>query len=71
MPEFPEVKTFIDHLKKQHILGQEILSVNFIDDKLLKNSNQKSFTKFVVGEKIKDIYQIGKLIVICLSNKKF
>lgn len=71
MPEFPEVRTFINHLKKQHLLGQKIQSVNFIDPKVLKNSNTKSFTKFVVGEKFEDIDQIGKLIVISLSHDKY
>ncbi|MCQ3914250.1 MAG: bifunctional DNA-formamidopyrimidine glycosylase/DNA-(apurinic or apyrimidinic site) lyase [Mycoplasmoidaceae bacterium] len=71
MPEFPEVRTFINHLKKQHMLGQKVTSVNFIDDKVLKNSNQKTFSKFIVGEKFVDIDQIGKLIVITLSNDKY
>ncbi len=71
MPEYPEVRTFINHLKKQNTINQTIKSVNFIDDKVLKNSNQKSFTKFIVGEKIIDIDQIGKLIVISLSHDKF
>lgn len=71
MPEFPEVRTFINHLKKQHLLGQKVTSVNFIDSKVLKNSNEKSFTKFIVGEKFEDIDQIGKLIVITLSNDKY
>lgn len=71
MPEFPEVRTFINHLKKQHLLGQKISSVNFIDSKVLKNSSEKTFTKFIVGEKIEDIDQIGKLIVIKLSHDKY
>lgn len=71
MPEFPEVRTFINHLKKQHMLGQKVTSVNFIDDKVLKNSNQKTFSKFIVGEKFVDIDQIGKLIVITLSSDKY
>lgn len=71
MPEFPEVRTFISHLKQQHLLGQKVTSVIFIDDKVLKNCNQKSFTKFIVGEKFEDIDQIGKLIIISLSHDKF
>ncbi len=71
MPEYPEVRTFINHLKKQNLLGQKVLSVNFIDDKVLKNSNQKTFSKFIVGEKFEDIDQIGKLIVISLSHDKY
>lgn len=71
MPEYPEVRTFINHLKNQHVINQTIKGVNFFDDKLLKNSNQKSFTKFVVGEKILDIDQIGKLIYISLTHDKF
>ena len=71
MPEFPEVRTFINHLKKQHLLGQTIKSVNFIDSKVLKNSTEKSFTKFIVGEKFEDIDQIGKLIIISLSHGKY
>ncbi|MCQ3908271.1 MAG: DNA-formamidopyrimidine glycosylase [Mycoplasmoidaceae bacterium] len=71
MPEFPEVRTFINHLKKQHLLGQKITSVNFIDSKVLKNCNESSFKKFIIGEKFTDIDQIGKLIVITLSNDKY
>lgn len=71
MPEFPEVHTFINHLKKQNILNCAITGVNFIDDKVLKNSNQSSFKKFIVGERFKDINQIGKLIIISLSNDKY
>lgn len=71
MPEFPEVRTFINHLKKQNIINQKFTGVNFIDDKVLKNSNQKTFTKFLVNEKVKDIDQIGKLIVISLTNDKY
>ncbi|MBQ0045581.1 MAG: bifunctional DNA-formamidopyrimidine glycosylase/DNA-(apurinic or apyrimidinic site) lyase [Mycoplasma sp.] len=71
MPEFPEVRTFINHLKKQHLLGQEVTKVNFIDPKVLKNSNPKTFSNFIIGEKFEDIDQIGKLIVISLSNDKY
>lgn len=71
MPEFPEVRTFINHLKKQHLLGQKVISVNFIDSKVLKNSTPKSFQQFIVGEKFLDIDQIGKLIVISLTHDKY
>lgn len=71
MPEYPEVHTFIDNLKKQHVLKQTIQDVNFIDAKVLKNSTKVSFKKFIVGETIKDIDQIGKLIIISLSNDKY
>lgn len=71
MPEFPEVHTFINHLKKQNILNCRVTDVNFIDDKVLKNSNRASFKKFIVGEKFEEIDQIGKLIVINLSHDKY
>lgn len=71
MPEYPEVRTFIDFLKKQHIINQKIVGVNFIDDKVLKNSNQNTFKNFIVGESIKDIDQIGKLIFISLTHNKY
>lgn len=71
MPELPEVRTFINHLKNQHVLNQKIVDVNFIDDKLLKNSNQNQFKNFIVGEKIIDIDQIGKLIYISLTHNKY
>lgn len=71
MPEYPEVRTFIDHLKKQHIINQKIIGVNFIDDKVLKNINQKAFKNFIINESIKDIDQIGKLIYISLTHDKY
>ena len=71
MPEYPEVRTFIDFLKKQHVINQKIVGVNFIDDKVLKNSNQNTFKNFIIGESIKDIDQIGKLIYISLTHDKY
>lgn len=71
MPELPEVRTLINNLKKNKVKGQKITDVNFIDAKVLKNSTKESFKKFVIGETIKDIDQIGKLIVINLSHDKY
>lgn len=71
MPELPEVRTLINNLKKNHVIGQKIIDVNYIDSKVLKNSNKTTFSKFVINETIKDIDQIGKLIVITLSNDKY
>ncbi|MCQ2747848.1 MAG: hypothetical protein MJ223_01010 [Mycoplasmoidaceae bacterium] len=71
MPELPEVRTLINTLKHNKVVGQTIKSVNFIDSNVLKNSNEKTFAKFLIGEKILDIDQIGKLIVISLTNKKY
>lgn len=71
MPELPEVRTFINQLKKEKVINQKIIDVNFIDDKVLKNSNQNQFKKFIIGEKIIDIDQIGKLIYISLSHDKY
>jgi len=71
MPELPEVATFIAHLKKQGVIGQTIKDVKFYDSKVLKNSTESSFKKFIIGEKIKEIDQIGKLIIINLSHDKY
>jgi len=71
MPELPEVATFIAHLKKCGVLNQTIKDVKFYDSKVLKNSTESSFKKFIIGEKIKDIDQIGKLIIINLSHDKY
>lgn len=71
MPELPEVRTLINNLKKNKVIGQKITNVNFIDAKVLKNSTKDSFKKFLIGESIKGVDQIGKLIVIKLTHNKF
>lgn len=71
MPELPEVRTLINNLKENKVIGQKITNVNFIDAKVLKNSTKDSFKKFLIGESITYIDQIGKLIVIKLTHNKF
>lgn len=68
MPEFPEVKTFIDNLKQQGLLNQTIKQINFFDQKILKNTSVNIFKKKLIGNKIIDINQIGKLIIIQLNK---
>jgi len=71
MPELPEVYTFIQQLKKLKVVGQTIKDIKYYDSKVLQNSTESSFKKFIIGETIKDINQIGKLIVFSLSHDKY
>lgn len=70
MPEFPEVKTLINWLNHQNFFGVKIRKITFIDDIVLKNSTKKHFISFVFNESIEEINQIGKFIILHLSNKK-
>lgn len=71
MPEFPEVKTFINNLKHQGLLNKTISQINFIDAKILKNTSIKIFKNKLIGKKIIGIDQIGKLIIIHLDKDIF
>ena len=71
MPEFPEVRTFINNLKHQGLLNATITQINFIDAKVLKNTSIKIFKNKLIGQKIIDIDQIGKLIIIHLDKDTY
>ena len=63
MPEYPEVWTVINYLKKE-IIGKIIISVVENHNKTLKNSNSMFLKKSVIKQKILDVKQYGKNIFI-------
>lgn len=69
MPELPEVQTVVNELNNC-VLNKEIVDVIVNASKVLKNSDPKSFKKFLVKEKIKQISRIGKYLIFHLSNNK-
>lgn len=70
MPELPEVQTLINTLKKKDIFNSDIIQINVIKPKLLKNSNEIMIKSFLQMEKIISIERIGKYIIFVLTNDK-
>ncbi|MBZ4195476.1 DNA-formamidopyrimidine glycosylase [Mycoplasma sp. U97] len=69
MPELPEVKTVINCLKPK-VINKTIISVDVKLDKLLKNCTSIEFKNYLAGERILDIYNVGKNIIFKLTNEK-
>ncbi|MBU4690682.1 bifunctional DNA-formamidopyrimidine glycosylase/DNA-(apurinic or apyrimidinic site) lyase [Mycoplasma sp. ES3157-GEN-MYC] len=70
MPEMPEVTTVVNALRPI-ISNQTINKVEIYKDKLFQNCTSQEFKNFVQGETIKDIYNLGKHIIIELKNESF
>ncbi|WP_029513824.1 DNA-formamidopyrimidine glycosylase [Mycoplasmopsis primatum] len=69
MPELPEVRTVVKALKSK-ILNTTFTNVVVLLDKLIKNASMQEFCNYLIGEKILDIYNVGKNIVFKLTNNK-
>lgn len=69
MPELPEVETIKNDLKKK-ICGKRIKSVNVAKKRIVGGNIQK-FCKILVGNFIKDISRIGKLLILEIGNNQF
>lgn len=69
MPELPEVKTVILHLKKL-ILDKTISKIEIFIPKMIKEISSEEFKKYLENETIFNIENEGKFIVFFLSNNK-
>ena len=67
MPELPEVTTVINTLK-QNILGERIKDIKINYGKLIKNVDEKTFKKSLIGEEIVDILRKGKYLIFVLTS---
>lgn len=67
MPELPEVTTVINTLK-QNILGEHIKDIKINYGKLIKNVDEKTFKKSLIGEEIIDILRKGKYLIFVLTS---
>ncbi|MCP4336345.1 MAG: bifunctional DNA-formamidopyrimidine glycosylase/DNA-(apurinic or apyrimidinic site) lyase [Mycoplasma sp.] len=69
MPEMPEVRTVSSDMNKL-IKGKTIKKVLVFNEKIVKDNTPSEFIKFLEGEKILNISNIGKWIVTELTNEK-
>ncbi len=68
MPELPEVKTVVKHLK-QRIINQIIIDVIINQPKLIKEISQEKFKEKLINKQIKMIKNYGKFIVFNLNDE--
>lgn len=67
MPELPEVQTVLSTLKKQ--LGNPTIeNVHIRYDKLIDNTDVKTFEKILIGQTIRDYKRIGKYMFFILDT---
>lgn len=69
MPELPEVETIRRDLAKV-LVGKKITGVDVIDKSPIKGSTEQ-FKKALLGNRIKQIERIGKLMMLDLSDNDF
>ncbi len=67
MPELPEVETVKRVLSKK-ITGKQIIDVEVLFDKLLKNTTKENFQKTLKDQKIVDIKRFGKYLILSLDD---
>ncbi len=67
MPELPEVETVKRVLSKK-ITGKQIIDVEVLFDKLLKNTTKENFQKTLKDQKILDIKRFGKYLILSLEE---
>jgi len=67
MPELPEVETMVRGLESKINEG-EIERVEVIDQKLLRNTDQRKFQQTMTGNKIRDISRKGKYLLLDLKK---
>ena len=70
MPELPEVQTIINALKKKPLLNHNIIKVDILLPKVIKNTTPTKFKSFMLNESIVDIKRKGKYLIFCLSHNK-
>lgn len=69
MPELPEVET-IRHDLQQKIINQKIIRVSVRKNNMVIGSITE-FKKELMGNKIKKVGRVGKLIILTISNNQF
>jgi len=70
MPELPEVETIRRDLSKK-IIAKKIVTVKANKPKVIKEPSFELFKKGLVGEKIKEVKRIAKLLIVKLKEDKF
>jgi len=70
MPELPEVETIKRDLSKK-IINKKIEAIKINKPKVIKEPSVNLFKKSLVGEKIKAVKRIAKLLIIKFKEDKF
>ncbi|AIA29534.1 formamidopyrimidine-DNA glycosylase [Mycoplasmopsis californica] len=70
MPEMPEVTTVVRSLQPK-IVGSKILKVLIYKEKLIKDINAEDFKLSIENRQIKNIFNVGKHIIIALEGDIF
>lgn len=70
MPELPEVETIRRELSRK-IINKRIVDIKVIKDKIIKEPDVNSFKKGLIGEKVREVKRIAKLLIIKLKEDKF
>ncbi|MEI8343617.1 MAG: bifunctional DNA-formamidopyrimidine glycosylase/DNA-(apurinic or apyrimidinic site) lyase [Candidatus Moraniibacteriota bacterium] len=68
MPELPEVQTIVSDL--EILVGQQFVDFFSSVPKAIKNISAANFTQEIIGQKIKNVSRLGKIILIRLDNNK-
>ncbi len=68
MPELPEVQTIASDL--EILVGQQFVDFFSAVPKAIKNISAVNFTQEIIGQKIKSVSRLGKIILIRLVNNK-
>jgi len=70
MPELPEVETIKRDLTKK-IIGQKIVDIKINKPKIIKEPSADLFKKGIIGEKVKEVKRIAKVLIIKFREDKF
>ncbi len=68
MPELPEVQTVVNNLSTDKLLNKKIVNCKILYKKVIYNSTPNQIYKDVLDNIIKEIFRIGKYIVIQTNN---
>ena len=68
MPELPEVQTIVSDL--EILVGQQFADFFSAAPKAIKNISVANFTQEIIGQKIKSVSRLGKIILMRLANNK-
>ncbi len=68
MPELPEVQTIVSDL--EILVGQQFADFFSAAPKAIKNISVANFTQEIIGQKIKSVSRLGKIILIRLVSDK-
>ncbi|MBI4285761.1 MAG: DNA-formamidopyrimidine glycosylase [Chloroflexi bacterium] len=69
MPELPEVETIKNELAP-HVIGERILAVTILWDKIVRQPSANEFRRHLVGQEVTGIARRGKYLLFSLKNSE-